>query len=186
MHYKDAVSRYAFAKRIGVTLTHVKRLVESGVLQTDDNDMLSSRAALKAYNAYQEKIKESGRGRKTAVKLLDELKDCGGEDFKAIYEKWMANVDRDPQTVLNAARAYLTAVQAKEEKLKLDELEGRLYSIDKINADAEAVGTIVRSKLLALPARVATMCEGRSSRDIEEIITDELNGALEEMQKLFV
>lgn len=70
--------------------------------------------------------------------------------------------------------------------MKVDEMEKRLIPIERINHDAEEIGTLIRSKLITIPSRVATVCEGRTARDIEEIIDIEINKALEELQKLFV
>ena len=87
---------------------------------------------------------------------------------------------------LNSAKAYYTAVLAKEEKIKLDALERSLIPVEEVDADAEKVGNLIRSKLTTLPSRVSTMCEGRTARDIEEILSDEINNALEELHELFI
>lgn len=70
--------------------------------------------------------------------------------------------------------------------MKVDEIEKRLIPIERINYDAEEFVTLIRSKLITIPSRVATVCEGCTARDIEEIIDIEINKALEELQKLFV
>jgi hypothetical protein len=37
---------------------------------------------------------------------------------------------------------------------------------------------------MAIPPRVSSMCEGRIARDIEEIISDAINDALKDLQKV--
>lgn len=188
MTFPDGQSPTALAKSLGVSRAQVRSLIDKGIFKTDEHKRVSLAEAKIAYAEYQEGLsrKKTNKSKDAAVKLLTTAADELPDDFKGVYKRWMQAVEVDPIGVLNAAKAYLTALQAKEEKLKLDELEGRLYSIERINADAEKAGSLVRSKLTTIPARVATLCEGRTARDIEEIITDEINKALEDMQRLFV
>ena len=76
--------------------------------------------------------------------------------------------------------------QLMEQKMKVDEMEKRLIPVERVNHDAEEIGTLIRGKLITIPSRVATICEGRTARDIEEIIDEEINKTLEELQKLFL
>ena len=189
MHFTDGMSQTALAKNLGISRIQVRRLVDRGIFKIDDAKRVSVAQAKKAYEKYLATVDDNkrSRSRKTAVSLIKEIKETEADgNFEATYKKWLSLIEADPVQVLNCAKAYLTAVQAKQEKLKLDELEHNLFSRDKINADAEKIGQIMRSRLLSLPARVATLCEGRTARDIEGIITDELNSALEELQKLYV
>lgn len=190
MKTSDSVSQMALAKNLSVSRIEVRRLTEKGIFVADEHKRFNLAECKQAYEDYLKTVDESKRNklRKDALNVLDKLPTDpdASDDFKEVYQRWISQVDVDPIGVLNASKAYLTALQAKEQKLKLDELEGRLYSVDRINADAERAGELVRSKLITIPSRVATMCEGRTARDIEEIITDEINKALEEMRRLFV
>ncbi len=188
MTFQDGCSQRQIADELGVSRAQVCLMREKGVFKADEHGKISLSEAKKAYSEYQSSLKKgkSERSRKAAGKLLEaigtEIPD--DSDFKDVYRRWMASVESDPIGVLNAAKAYLTALQAKAEKLKLDELEGRLLTVEKVNQDAEHCAELIRSKLITIPSRAATICEGRSAREIEEIITDEVNSALEELQKL--
>lgn len=190
MTFSDGVTQSALAKNLGVSRAQVRTLIDKGIFKTDEAKRVSLSAAVEAYKQYQKIIDQNKRSksRKAATKLIDEIKSSVdvGDDFESTYKNWLVQVENNPIAVLNAAKAYMTAVQTKQEKLKLDELEGRLYSIDRINADAEKIGLAIKSKFSSLPARIATVCEGRTARDIEEIISDEINNCLAELQKLFV
>lgn len=190
MTFSDGVTQLALAKNLGVSRAQVRTLIDKGIFKTDEAKRVSLSAAVEAYKQYQKNIDQNKRSksRKAATKLIDEIKSSVdvGDDFESTYKNWLVQVENNPIAVLNAAKAYMTAVQTKQEKLKLDELEGRLYSIDRINADAEKIGLAIKSKFSSLPARIATVCEGRTARDIEEIISDEINNCLAELQKLFV
>lgn len=190
MTFSDGVTQLALAKNLGVSRAQVRTLIDKGIFKTDEAKRVSLSAAVEAYKQYQKNIDQNKRSksRKAATKLIDEIKSSVdvGDDFESTYKNWLSQIENNPIAVLNAAKAYMTAVQTKQEKLKLDELEGRLYSIDRINADAEKIGLAIKSKFSSLPARIATVCEGRTARDIEEIISDEINNCLAELQKLFV
>ena len=190
MTFSDGVTQLALAKNLGVSRAQVRTLIDKGIFKTDEAKRVSLSAAVEAYKQYQKNIDQNKRSksRKAATKLIDEIKSSVdvGDDFESTYKNWLGQIENNPIAVLNAAKAYMTAVQTKQEKLKLDELEGRLYSIDRINADAEKIGLAIKSKFSSLPARIATVCEGRTARDIEEIISDELNNCFAELQKLFI
>ena len=190
MTFSDGVTQSALAKNLGVSRAQVRTLIDKGIFKTDEAKRVSLSAAVEAYEQYQKNINQNKRSksRKAATKLIDEIKSSVdvGDDFESTYKNWLSQVENNPIAVLNAAKAYMTAVQTKQEKLKLDELEGRLYSIDRINADAEKIGQAIKSKFTSLPARIATVCEGRTARDIEEIISDEINNCFAELQKLFI
>ena len=190
MTFSDGVTQLALAKNLGVSRAQVRTLIDKGIFKTDEVKRVSLSAAVEAYKQYQKNIDQNKRSksRKAATKLIDEIKSSVdvGDDFESTYKNWLGQIENNPIAVLNAAKAYMTAVQTKQEKLKLDELEGRLYSIDRINADAEKIGLAIKSKFSSLPARIATVCEGRTARDIEEIISDEINNCFAELQKLFI
>ena len=190
MTFSDGVTQLALAKNLGVSRAQVRTLIDKGIFKTDEAKRVSLSAAVEAYKQYQKNIDQNKRSksRKAATKLIDEIKSSVdvGDDFESTYKNWLGQIENNPIAVLNAAKAYMTAVQTKQEKLKLDELEGRLYSFDRINADAEKIGLAIKSKFSSLPARIATVCEGRTARDIEEIISDEINNCFAELQKLFI
>ena len=141
----------------------------------------------KAYNTYKKKQEQaSEKIEKISKKIGADLNSKNSQDFKKLLTSWLEGIDSNPGQVLNSAKAYLTALQVQEQKMKVDEMEKRLIPIERINHDAEEIGTLIRSKLITIPSRVATVCEGRTARDIEEIIDIEINKALEELQKLFV
>lgn len=190
MTFSDGVTQLALAKNLGVSRAQVRTLIDKGIFKTDEAKRVSLSAAVEAYKQYQKNIDQNKRSksRKAATKLIEDIKSSidVGDDFESTYKNWLGQIENNPIAVLNAAKAYMTAVQTKQEKLKLDELEGRLYSIDRINADAEKIGLAIKSKFSSLPARIATVCEGRTARDIEEIISDEINNCFAELQKLFI
>ncbi|MDD6318809.1 MAG: hypothetical protein PUA61_08170 [Succinatimonas hippei] len=188
MIYTDGISVSAMAKNLGISRAYVRQLIDKGVFKLDEHKKLSVSQCKQAWSEHQEQAQNDTKikARTKAEQLLKDVANVMPDDFKEVYKSWISQIKSDPIEVLNAAKAYLTVLQVKAEKIKLDELEKRVFTIEQINADAEKVGTAIRAKLTTLPGRVSTMCEGRNARDIEEIITNEINTALEELQTLFV
>ncbi|WP_295353008.1 hypothetical protein [uncultured Succinivibrio sp.] len=151
--------------------------------------MLSLQDSVKAYEQYQNTMKSTAKtkSRQNALKQIDKIQSIieDKEEFEKVFKEWISQIEDDPIAVMNSAKAYLTALQTKEQKMKVDEAEKRLIPIERIHHDAEEAAALVRSKLITIPSRVATICEGRSARDIEEIIEDEINSSLAELQKLY-
>ena len=186
-YFSDGVSRRAFARDIGVDEKTVRNLISKGILATDSNLQISLSQGRKAYNTYKKKQEQaSEKIEKISKKIGADLKGKNSQDFKKLLSSWLNDIDSNPGQVLNSAKAYLTALQVQEQRMKVEEMEKRLIPIERINHDAEEIGTLIRSKLITIPSRGATVCEGRTARDIEEIIDIEINKALEELQKLFV
>lgn len=190
MNYSDGVSQTALAANLGISRVQVRRLIDKGIFRIDDSKKISLSDAKKAYEQYQETVEQKKRNqkRREATKLIDALKNSSsefGDDFNELFNQWITLIEDDPIAVMNSAKAYLTALQTKEQKMKVDEAEKRLIPIERIHHDAEEAAALVRSKLITIPSRVATICEGRSARDIEEIIEDEINSSLAELQKLY-
>ena len=53
----------------------------------------------------------------------------------------------------------------------------------RLIADAQATAALVRERLMSIPVRVSGLCEGRTARDIEEILEDAINDVLKSFQK---
>lgn len=190
MIYKDTISQQKLADTLGISRIQVRRFVENGTFILDEHKKLSLSQAKEAYERYRKTLESEqlSKKRTAAKKALEGIdpQDSISPDFAQVYQRWVNNVEDDPVSVLNSAKAYYTAVLAKEEKIKLDALERSLIPVEEVDADAEKVGNLIRSKLTTLPSRVSTMCEGRTARDIEEILSDEINNALEELHELFI
>lgn len=72
----------------------------------------------------------------------------------------MTGITDDPPTAggvphINRSKAILAAVQARRERLELDEYEGRLVDAKEVEAQAFKEARGYRDKLLGLPDRLA-------------------------------
>lgn len=94
-----------------------------------------------------------------------------------------------PSRVKNVAEAFNKARLAEKTfQAKLKEIEYRMKKGDlleraDVEADAEKTASALRGRLMSVPVRIAGLCEGRTSREIEEILETALNDVLSEFKK---
>jgi phage terminase Nu1 subunit (DNA packaging protein) len=112
----------------------------------------------------------------------------GISDFKEyLEEKLGASVQRDPETGeiydYQEERARLTKNQADEKELIVAELQGDMVRVSVIEKEWTEAVMAMRSKLLALPVRLAAKAVGMDSiREIEDYAREEIYAALFEVQ----
>lgn len=183
------VSVREFARQIGKTHTWVNKLVAAGALPKNDDGTIPLEEALAAYENYKQAPKQP-RGRPT--KEEQGKRKANQTQAKAhtipleVYEA--QKQERSEQAVnvnnaLNKAKLADTTYKAKIRELEFKFKSGELLDKNEVAAEARWLAEQVKNKLLAIPPRVASMCEGRIAREIEEIITDAINSALSELQK---
>ena len=94
-----------------------------------------------------------------------------------------------PSRVKNVAEAFNKARLAEKTfQAKLKEIEYRMKKGDlleraDVEADAAKTASALRGRLMSVPVRIAGLCEGRTSREIEEILETALNDVLSEFKK---
>lgn len=196
----DGVSISEFAREIGISRTMVQKLIKSGILPQYTDGTIPIEAGLKKYEEYKAAPKsKGGRPTKTEQKAKAETKkaprpiehpakvDMPQEiDTEAPPE--VTTTSRAKETVsintaLNKAKLASTTYQAKLREVELKARTGELLEKAAVVAEAQWLAEQVKAKLLAIPPRISSMCEGRMAREIEEIITDSINNALKELQK---
>lgn len=83
----------------------------------------------------------------------------------------------------NKAKTAEKVYQAKLKKLEYEEKEGSLIAKDTVADDAFLAANELRSRLFSIAPRAAPRCEGKTAREIERIIEDEINFALQALQE---
>ena len=83
----------------------------------------------------------------------------------------------------NKARLAEKTYQAKLKELEYKLKRGEIVEREKVVADAQAVGAFLREQFMSIPVRYSGLLEGRTARDIEEILEDAINDALKALQK---
>ena len=198
----DGVSISEFAREIGTSRTMVQKLLKVGTLPQYKDGTIPLEAGLIAYEEYKKAPKsKGGRPPKSAQSPKQEREEQPQRpprphptmpDIPKIEEA--SEVSRDEKinrakeavsvnAAINKAKLANQTYQARLRELDYKLKSGELVEKVEVAAEAQWLAEQIKSKLLAIPPRISSMCEGRMARDIEEIITDSINNALKELQK---
>lgn len=141
----------ALAAVLGITPTMVSRLRKEGVLTAEGHPLRYDLAdSVQAYIQY---VRETTRTK--------------------------AAPDEDAERRKLQADADYKAAKARQEEIKLAELEGRMHSAEDVEAATTQLVYAVRSQLLALPGRIAVDAEMRSAQEVSGIVRREVCGVLD-------
>lgn len=181
------VSQREFAKHIDRSHVWVNRLVKEGRLPADDKGRIPLEAGLEAYAAshtvgtspaVRAAPKRAGRAAGNKGKTSTPVDDLPGD----LPDPGSLNSVVGLNEAYNRARTAEKTYQAKLRELEYKEASGELIPAADVKADAQKTGAEVRERLMSMPPRLAGLCEGRTAREIERIITEGINEALEALQ----
>lgn len=192
----QSVSQREFAKQIGRSNVWVSKLVKAGKLPVDAKGKIPLEAGLAAYTASQEVGRDAQR--ENNEKVRQEIASQKGVKRKSVKLEPMLDDGDDedaplptvgglsPQNItqaFNKAKLAEKTYQAKLKELEYQKEKGILLTREQVEADAAAVASELRNKLMGMGARIGPLCEGRTAREIEMIIEDEINETLKSLQK---
>ena len=91
------------------------------------------------------------------------------------------NVTQDPDLI--AAKTRLTSIKADQAEIKLKVMQGEYVSVKEVEARQADEVSRVRTKLLAIPAKLARRLSGQvlSVQEVDAILTEAVNEALNEL-----
>ena len=191
----DGVSVRAFAQQVGRSHVAILKRIKAGDIPRNADGTIPLAEGLKAFAAFEKRSPAKKAAPKKAPAKPAATKP------KAVAKKAPASsvktIDDEPDDTLAptvgeasaVATAYNKAKLAeKTYQAKLKELEFKLRKREiiprsEVEEQVEALAVKVRGKLLAVPVRVAVMCEGRPAREIEDIFATAIDEALADMQK---
>lgn len=190
----EKVTLSEFARQIGRSKAIVSRMVKSGQIPRDADGLIPLDEALTAFQDYQNTPKNRGgrpsKASKAAAekKVKEPQKKTSQPKHKPIEEIEAAREEKrqsasDIHAALNKAKLADRTFQARLRELDFKMKSGELLEKTAVIAECQWLAEQVKSKLLAIPPRISSLCEGRIAREIEEIITDGINSALAELQK---
>lgn len=185
------LSQRQFAKEIGRSHVWVKKLVDQGKIPTVDGK-IPLQEGLKAYEASQQLGYEANRENaakhrtknpaKPKAEPKQEPKFDLPDDDEMLPATGMVSVDKVAQ-MFNRAKLAEKTFQAKLKELDFKEKQGNLLPKDVIEADASATAEELRGLLFSISPRIAPICEGKPAREIEVIIENAINDALNALKK---
>ena len=167
----DTVSVRGFAREIGKSHVWVLKLAKAGVIPQNEDGSLPHKEALEAYRAHIAK-KEGGES-------------SSGKEGKATTHAPMADIDEAVNVGMtyNKAKAKKEAATASIRTLEYLKLKGELVEKKEVEQMAMNLAEKVRGKLMTVGVRIAGLCEGRTAREIEELIDTEINAAMADLRK---
>lgn len=191
----EKVTLSEFARQIGRSKAIVSRMVKNGQIPRNSDGSIPLEDGLRAFEDYQNTPKNRGGRPSKASKAAAEKKvkepqkkTAPQPKHKPIEEVEAAREEKrqsasDIHAALNKAKLADRTFQARLRELDFKMKSGELLEKNAVIAECQWLAEQVKSKLLAIPPRISSLCEGRIAREIEEIITDGINGALTELQK---
>lgn len=150
-----AVTTRELAEVLGVTIARVSQLRKDGVVSAEGRPLKYDLP--ESVQAYVRKAVEDARGRAPS-------------DEEAARRKL-------------AAEASFKESKAREEEMRLAELEGRMHAAEDVEAAVTELVYAVRSMLLALPGRVAVDVAGKSAAEASEVVRREVAAILEDLTR---
>lgn len=165
---EDCVSLREFGRQIGRSHVWVQDMVNNGSLPCVGEGRSKKIPIEAGFEAVKKLIKEK-----------DNQEDENGQD-KSLSS--FANA-RNVTEATNKARLKKEIYTAQLKELEYKLRNGDLVERSAVIEEGHAIGAAMRQQLMSLPVRVAGLCEGRTTREIEEILEDAINDALTVFQK---
>jgi hypothetical protein len=184
----EGVSVRAFAKQVGLSHVRIGQLVEAGRIPQNADGSIPLAEGLKAYEEMKSAPRNKGGRPRKDGKPPKGSPVKGETNRTPIEDVDAAQGARQVEAVnvnsaMNKARLAETTFKARLRELEYKLKSGELVEKTTVAAEGRWLAEQLKAKLMAIPPRISSLCEGRVAREIEEIITDALNGALKELQK---
>lgn len=172
---ESGVSVREFARQVNRSPSWISKMAREGKLPRNEDGTIPIKEGFAAYDQFNRKVEES---KKKAKKDVDPLPDNDEAPMSETNSKAM-NVTE----AFNKARLAEKTYQAKLKELEYKLKRGDIVEREKVSEDARAVGAYFREQLMSIPVRYSGLLEGRTARDIEEILEDAINDALKAFQR---
>ena len=143
----------ALAAVLGITPTMVSRLRKEGVLTAEGHPLRYALA--ESVQAYIQYVRETTRTRAAPDEDADRRKAKADADYKE--------------------------AKARQEEIKLAELEGRMHSAEDVQSATEQLVYAVRAGLIAMPGRVAVDAAMKPAPEVSETVRRECSALLESL-----
>lgn len=202
------VSQREFAKHVGRSHVWINRLVKEGRLPSDERGRVPLEAGLRIFATLSQTVdpgvvahNEKQRGASAKKKRKPAKPESRAPKAPAPESPRAVEPELEPAPAapsqhdavigraVNVAEQYSRAKAAKEtfaaKKMELEykRAAGELIHVDEVRDDATKTAAEVRERLFGVPSRVAGMCEGKSAREIERILDDAINEALDALRR---
>ena len=171
---KSGVSVREFARQVGRSPSWISKMARQGKLPRNEDGSIPIKEGFAAYDKFNREVEAT----KAKQKKTEPLPDNDDAPMTESATKAMSVTE-----AFNKARLAEKTYQAKLKELEYKLKRGEIVEREKVVADAEAVGAFLREQFMSIPVRYSGLLEGRTARDIEEILEDAINDALKALQK---
>lgn len=206
MSKEKGLSRRQFAELIERSHVWVSRLVKEGRIPLDASGRIPREAGLRAYEESQRVGYDGNRAHGENQRRAAAAKKDGDKSAEKVTQKPPANVTHISDAkkkagdipdipavggasvdkinaAYNRARLAEKTFQAKLKELEFKEAQGLLLPLVEVEKDAMETAAALRERLMSMAPRIAPVCEGRTAREIETLIEDAVNEALQAFQR---
>lgn len=156
------VSRREMGRHLGISTQHVSRLVNSGVFPLNEEGKIPFTDGVEAWQKYSMNLKRPSAGKAAKTGNMPVV----------------SKAYTDNKAMFDAAKAQEKVYAAKLKQLEVQRLTRELFAKEEIESDARELAGEIRGRLLAMPSRVAALCENRTAREIERILGDAVNDVI--------
>lgn len=187
----DGVSVRAFAQQVGRSHVAILKRIKAGDIPRNADGTIPLAEGLKAFASLERRppgrkpaaqkaapAKPKAEPKKAPAPVVKTIDDEPGESLAPSVGEASAVA-----TAYNKAKLAEKTFQAKLKELEFKLRKREIIPRSEVEEQVEALAVKVRGKLLAVPVRVAVMCEGRPAREIEDIFATAIDEALADMQK---
>lgn len=164
----DRLSVRAFAAAAGIPRTNLQRLIKDRIVPVGPDGKVPTEAGMAAVRAYKNGSREKKAETTSRAIATYDIKEA-------------------------MLRAQLREREAKADarELEVRQTRGELVPVVEAQADAMRAGEVIRTSLLALPARISLQLEDLVARSpgaarapqIEALVADEINAVLDQLHK---
>lgn len=177
-----------FAKEVGRDKALISRLVKRGVIPRNADGTIPYQEGLAAFHAYNNAPKnKGGRGKKNPPIVQPEKpvkQDISEQEESKIEQPDLFGKSGSVNAAMNKAKLANLTFQAKNKELDFKFKAGELLDKHIVLKAIETAVANYQATMRSIPSRISSMCEGRTSREIEEIISDEIEKSFEVLKKL--
>lgn len=169
------VSQRAFARQVGLSHVRIGQLVKAGKLKANEQGKIYLKEGLKTLLGEQE-LKDK---QEKIDKYLSEIDNVEG----GLTPELLKMTDEAPDVAYGILRAKELYFKTVQKQLEVDKANRTVIPLDEAKAAFKSIAIEVKQELLSIPQRLAVRLENRSAREIEDLLEDAINGALEKLQQ---
>lgn len=191
---EEYLSQRAFAAlpEVGVSHVRINKLIKEGRIPTNDDGKIPKNAGIEAWKTCRvigfEKAgaagkKYGGDPRKTKKEVRgfrhDQIEDHDEDDSDDEEPK-----KSDLGARYNKAKTLEKEWMARRRQLDYEVELGKYVLVEEVKAEASKLAAMVRQQIISVSPAIAARAEGKTITQIQRIVEEELNIALEQLQKI--